>query len=200
MKLVVNEISKNPYVYNIIQWLLNSKKGRQQMYDAITGRINLKDDHHQTVLDVGCGTGEYSMFFKDGYCGIDNDATYLNYARKKYGDKFFEMSATALSFPDEKFDYVFCVNLLHHLTDEEVHTTLEEMKRVCKKGGEVYIMDAVYKKMNLIGNLLLFLDPGGNGRTFEKFRADLGEHGFSVLAPKLDYCFPHCRVLFYCKK
>lgn len=45
-----------------------------------------------------------------------------------------------LSYPDESFDIVHCVNALDHTQDAEA--ALEEMFRVCKSGGWIYLRHA----------------------------------------------------------
>lgn len=42
-----------------------------------------------------------------------------------------------LTYPDEFFDLVHCINALDHTKD--VQKALSEMKRVCKKGGYIYL-------------------------------------------------------------
>ncbi len=54
----------------------------------------------------------------------------------------------ALTYPDNFFDIVHCVNALDHTKDP--HKAVEEMKRVCKKGGWVYLRHASSQK-NLFG-------------------------------------------------
>lgn len=45
-----------------------------------------------------------------------------------------------LSYPDEMFDIVHCVNAIDHTPN--LHRAIEELKRVCKKGGWVYLRHA----------------------------------------------------------
>ncbi len=49
-----------------------------------------------------------------------------------------------LTYPDETFDIVHCVNALDHTPD--CQKAIEEMKRVCKKGGWVYLRHAPDQK------------------------------------------------------
>lgn len=49
-----------------------------------------------------------------------------------------------LSYPDEFFDVVHCVNALDHTKDAQ--KALSEMKRVCKSGGYIYLRHAHNQK------------------------------------------------------
>lgn len=54
-----------------------------------------------------------------------------------------------LTYPDEMFDVVHCVNALDHTPD--VRKALSEMKRVCKKGGTIYLRHSPNQKNYLHG-------------------------------------------------
>ena len=54
-----------------------------------------------------------------------------------------------LPYPDESFDIVHCANALDHTKDAK--KALEEMKRICKKGGVVYILCAEDQKRRFGG-------------------------------------------------
>jgi ubiquinone/menaquinone biosynthesis C-methylase UbiE len=49
-----------------------------------------------------------------------------------------------LTYPDETFDIVHCVNALDHTPD--VYKAIDEMKRVCKTGGYIYLRHAPGQK------------------------------------------------------
>jgi ubiquinone/menaquinone biosynthesis C-methylase UbiE len=50
-------------------------------------------------------------------------------------------SLTALPYPDESFDAVWCANSLQYLSDEEVPTALAEFRRVVRPGGVIAIKE-----------------------------------------------------------
>lgn len=102
----------------------------------------------KTILDVGCGDGRDGNFFETKYglqwCGID---IYSDANMKGAGLKFKIGSIFRIPFKNNTFDYVFTHDVLHHI-DEPYHRKqkhlagLKELKRVCKKGGTIIIVEA----------------------------------------------------------
>ncbi len=94
------------------------------------------------LLDFGCGTGFYSIIFaKIGYMvnGFDispnNIAIANDYARRYQLTENcrFEVSvAERLDYPDESFDVVTGINILHHV---DILHSVGECMRVLKPGG-----------------------------------------------------------------
>jgi len=119
---------------------------------------------NKQILDVGCGGGNYSSImggYKAKVVGIDLsvavDEAYKNTKDIKDVDI---IQADILSLPlKEKFDMVFCVGVLHHLTDPKkgFHNLLKVLKkdgymflRVYSKEGNkitIYLVDKVMKKI-----------------------------------------------------
>ena len=95
----------------------------------------LKDGYK--ILDVGAGTGRYSLELqRDGYdvTAVELVKHNLRYIEKK-GIKCYQGNAIALSrFEDNSFDMVLLFGPMYHLlTMEEKVKALEEAKRVSKK-------------------------------------------------------------------
>ncbi|MFZ5973856.1 MAG: class I SAM-dependent methyltransferase [Bacillota bacterium] len=97
------------------------------------------------VLDVGCGTGNYSIKLAKLGCivtGIDISDNMLGIARDKAKKEdlqiqFVQMDAYKLEFEDESFDGVFCMTAIEFLSRPE--KALDEFFRVVKKGGQVLV-------------------------------------------------------------
>lgn len=90
------------------------------------------------LLDVGCGTGEYTTAMAPGFSQVD--AIDIEPERLEFykGDhpknvNVQSMSVNELDFPDQTFDMVTMVEVLEHLTDPV--QALSEIKRVLKVGG-----------------------------------------------------------------
>lgn len=108
------------------------------------------------VLDVGCGPGTITIglaaYVPDGeVVGIDAAASILDEARSLAGAagqenvRFEAGDVAALDFPDGSFDVVHVHQVLQHLPDAV--GALEEMRRVCRKGGIVAGRDGDYGAM-----------------------------------------------------
>jgi len=89
---------------------------------------------------LGCGNGRLFELFRDkevDYIGIDNSKKLIEVAKKKYPDGKFQVAdALNLPFPDNYFDKIFCIAVLHHIPSEEFRLQfLKETKRVLRPEG-----------------------------------------------------------------
>ena len=105
----------------------------------------------QSLLDVGCGTGEviHRLHRKFGgtvrLCGIDPSEDILEVARRKLRDAgnitLGVGKSEQLSFPDEHFDWVVSSLTFHHLPRHLRRRSLTEIHRVLKPGGSLLVTD-----------------------------------------------------------
>jgi len=97
------------------------------------------------VLDVGCGTGNYSIKLAKLGCGVtgaDISDKMLVIAREKakkagVAVEFMDMDAYHLDFEDESFDGVICMTAIEFI--KWPNEALEEFFRVVRKGGRVLV-------------------------------------------------------------
>lgn len=97
------------------------------------------------VLDVGCGTGNFSIKLAKKGCkvvGIDISEEMLDIAREKVRQqglniRFYQMDVYDLQFPDEHFDAIFSMAAFEFVRQPE--KALEEMFRVAKQGAPVLV-------------------------------------------------------------
>lgn len=92
------------------------------------------------VLDLGCGNGRLLQIFEDQdieYIGIDNSEKLIKIAKEKYPQKNFQVAdALNLPFPDNCFDKIYSVAVLHHIPSIEFRFQfLNEAKRILRPGG-----------------------------------------------------------------
>ena len=93
------------------------------------------------ILDVGCGAGHYLRSLRReidvpfDYTGVDATASYVQLARKAWGEAegvhFKTADVFSLPFQDGEFDIVISCNLLLHLPSVKV--PLRELVRVGKR-------------------------------------------------------------------
>ena len=88
-----------------------------------------------------------------------------------------------LTYPDEFFDVVHCVNAIDHT--KNARKAIEEMKRVCKKGGWIYLRHSPYQKKYLRGDHYWDATMEGfdNGRELVKLDGfKTGTDGFQIIS------------------
>ncbi len=108
----------------------------------------LADDRRKTILEVGAGTGRYSVALaKEGYSvvAVELIEHNLNILKSKLtGQERLEaLQGNALDlsrFADESFDLTLVLGPMYHLyTKEEKLRALGEAVRVTKKGGTIMV-------------------------------------------------------------
>jgi ubiquinone/menaquinone biosynthesis C-methylase UbiE len=188
---------EKPRIYNFLEKILSL--GNKSCEKCLLELIESKDT--DLLLDVGCGTARYAELFSGKYYGIDINKDYISYAKQNHKGIFLVMDAANIKFPDKTFDFVFNVGILHHISDEKVKLVLDEMKRVCKDGGKVFVIEAAYpSKLNLIGYLLFKFDRGKHTRTMEHLGDLLKSKGFILLRSNVRGSFPYKLCVFSYQK
>jgi len=94
----------------------------------------------EKVLDLGCGNGRLLQIFKDidiDYIGVDSSEKLIEIAKRIYpGARFQVANALNLAFPNNYFDKVYSVAVLHHIPSKELRLQfLRGVTRVLKPGG-----------------------------------------------------------------
>ncbi len=104
------------------------------------------------VLEVGVGTGLSLTQYAEGVevVGIDVSPDMLEHARERLSDEqrsritLTEMDAQAVDYPDDSFDKVVAMYVVSVAPDPK--KVVDEMKRVCKPGGELFIVNHFSQK------------------------------------------------------
>ena len=96
------------------------------------------------MLDLGCGNGRlYKMIEKLNvdYIGIDLSENLIKKAEELYPNaKFYVASALDLPFPDNMFDKIISIAVLHHIPSYKLRIKfMEEAYRVLKKDGQLIL-------------------------------------------------------------
>jgi len=114
-----------------------------RLYDPMAFEF-LDLEKARAILDVGCGSGLWTWTLlrlqkKASVVGLDLDKAALTRARKNLGRRASLVCADASSLPFRQgsFDLTTCRRLLINLSPRASATTIQEMKRVVKKGGTV---------------------------------------------------------------
>ena len=115
----------------------------------------------KSVLDVGCGTGRWSKYLASKVRileAIDPSDAVISAAKLLQNEKNIRISKASVNgipFPDNSFDFVFSLGVLHHIPDTQ-NAMYECVKKV-KSGG--YFLVYLYYDFDNRGKFykLLFL-------------------------------------------
>ncbi len=143
-KLNLSEKSKNYYEENDIYELFSiAEDYPNKIYKYLLPKIKNK-----TILDLGCGTGKFMQKFHietTKYYGLDLSNEQLNIAKRKIKDKSVEFiccSAENIPLPDNSVEVIISTWVLGTILEvDRRNKVLEEMKRVLKKEGSIYLVE-----------------------------------------------------------
>lgn len=118
--------------------------------------FDLKD---KDILEIGAGISLFAgkLAEKNRLILTDINETLLN--QNPESCDLVVADAENLPFPDKSFDFIYLVGILHHLPDQK--KGMQEIKRVLKKNGKVFISEPTKWSVNLVyylgRKLLIFL-------------------------------------------
>lgn len=126
---------------------LNGSKAARVEFLTTTRYIERYLKPGSSILDIGAGAGEYSLYFaRKGYkvraleLADNNIRAFRKKIRPEDEIELVQGNAVDLSrYEDESFDAVFLFGPLYHLHKEEDKLRcIAEAKRVCKPGGKLF--------------------------------------------------------------
>lgn len=137
------------------------------------------------LLVIGCGNGKDSVLYAHmGYqvYGIDISPVAIGMARSLSERNHYEQRtifsvqpSETLEFPDNYFDMVVGVNVLHHV---DIQPTMKEIARVIKQGGLAIFkepMDTPRRRKIRESPMITWLVPKATKNIFSKVKYDLIE-------------------------
>lgn len=136
-------------------------------------------DSYPVCLEIGCGRGTGAqmiarLFKAETVFAIDIDEKTIELARKRTIPDLKEIiefrvgDAMDLKWPDETFDAVFSLGVLHHLEDWQ--KGIREISRVLKKGGELFFEEPLRSFLEFPLVRLITKHPEGGLFSMEEFK------------------------------
>jgi len=128
-----------------IWWGVGTAAGQRRYDNKFSEFVKFcKPDKSCKILEIGCGDGEFTRRLVPASKNIiatDITPEVVKRGRRKikyHNVKFLIDDAEALKFPDNSFDVVCGISILHHVNCEK---SLTEAFRVLKKGGQIFFTE-----------------------------------------------------------
>jgi len=113
----------------------------------------------KTILDMGCGTGRFLDFAKNG---VDFSEGMLGEAKKKFPHHHLTVSdISKMPFEKESFEAIYSLHVFMHLDLETIQKTIREAHRILKPNG-IFIFDIPSKARR---ELINYKKEGWHGNT-----------------------------------
>ncbi|WP_420848103.1 class I SAM-dependent methyltransferase [Neobacillus citreus] len=157
----VNEIIKNRYnrvsrIYDMMDRMIK-EQWRQDLLSAVSG----------DVIEVGVGTGGNLVYYPNSInslTGIDFSQGMLKFAKEKslkmkfhFPVELVEGDIQDLPFPDNTFDAIVATCVFCSVPDPV--KGLQELKRVCKPDGRIYMIEHMKSDNKWAGLVMDLLNP-----------------------------------------
>ena len=139
---------------------------------SMTGLLDRYLDKGSTILDYGCGLGDFLLFARNSFIpfGVEFDSDAANFASKVSSCKVWT-SNNFFSLPiKQKFDAIYLGDVLEHLPDPE--EVIRKLFKNLKPGGVLFVEGPLEANISLVYLAALIF-----GRIKRVFRPDLVENG-----------------------
>ncbi|MHB1418910.1 MAG: class I SAM-dependent methyltransferase [Bacillota bacterium] len=143
----------------------NSRESQQKRFEVL---LKVGDLSGKSVLDVGCGTADLSLFLDDhqiscDYFGCDLVPEFIDEARKKTSGDYYQGNFLNIKF-NRKFDYIICCGMLNYLGGgyPEAFASLDKMYELATIGIAVNFRSSLHQSMgaqSVFVQSLLSYDP-----------------------------------------
>ena len=134
--------------------------------DILTEAAACVSPHAASLLDVGCGGGNYTLKMLEklphlSVTLLDLSRPMLEKASERISAKYnvpielAQADIRAVGFKDGEFDIIVAGAVLHHLrTDDEWVSVFSKFYRILKPGGAVWISDLIHHSIPEIQSLM----------------------------------------------
>jgi 2-polyprenyl-3-methyl-5-hydroxy-6-metoxy-1,4-benzoquinol methylase len=160
----------------------------------------------ESILDVGCGRGDFLIRFDEEKFGIDINSEAIKIAKKR-GIKILRKDLLKPFNLKRKFFNIFCLDVLEHLSNPRV--CLKSCYKHLKKGGRFFVSIPYFGLIKRLIVALFFFDrffgyetPHIRFYSPNCMRNLLKEVGFAIIKEyKIGRFWPvYMNILFVCAK
>ncbi len=154
---IVKRYNRAAVVYDILEMPMEAmslKRWRQDIMKELKGK----------VLEVGVGTGKNIELYPEGIdiTAIDFSPKMLERAKRRAQQlgknvELAQMNVQRMEFKENTFDTVFTTCVFCSVPDPV--EGLREIRRVCKPGGRLIMIEHVRSEKKLLGMLMDILNP-----------------------------------------
>jgi len=169
-----------PWFYDVFSFCV----GANPYYRRLL-RDHAKVRQGERVLDIGCGTGRIlGLLPPVDYVGFDPNPDYILKAQRTragQGEFFVGAIGQPVAVPENSFDVVFALGILHHLPDEWVRDLSALAHRSLKVGGRLVTSDGAFSPgQSRLARAMVARDRGRHVREVSRYLELLG-HDFSEI-------------------
>lgn len=150
--------------YNRAAKIYDIFESPMEMMSLKKWRVDLMKELEGKVLEVGVGTGKNIPYYPEGMniTAIDFSEKMLIKAKIKAEAlnkkvEFYHMDAELMDFQDNTFDTVFTTCVFCSVPDPV--QGLKEIKRVCKPGGKIIMIEHVRSEKKILGLIMDLFNP-----------------------------------------
>ncbi|OQY99174.1 MAG: hypothetical protein B6D35_10045 [Candidatus Brocadia sp. UTAMX2] len=152
-------------VYSFYSWIYDAFFGRIFEHGRYVAFHMMDAKANETILEVGVGTGLSLPLYARNVkvVGVDISQEMLDKAERKKQHyrlsnvDLYTMDASSMSFPNDTFDKVIASHVITVVPDPL--RTLNEIKRVCKKEGEIFLLNYTGCNNKVIASFEKFISP-----------------------------------------
>lgn len=135
----------NQETYDIIATQYAEVRGETTWDSELLGQLVVELSSKSVILDLGCGPGVESDYFKDSnffVVPIDLSIELLRIARGRSGQDVVQADGLHLPLRSESVNGIWSSAVLLHVPHEDTSKAIEEMARVLKPYGRLALITA----------------------------------------------------------
>ncbi len=180
----IDRLFESAFIFNANQILLDGGKTKQI-------RRFLSGLEFESMVDIGCGPGNWAALAKGEYVGIDTSASFIRTCKKRYAadvkKTFIEADATTIDL-GRAFDLAILISVLHHLSDEEA---IRVCHWVARSARYFFVLDLYPNPRNPVSQFLYAMDRGNFIREPQEQENLLTRDQLFRIVRKEDYYCPN---------